>query len=219
MLEWFRLKAMILMKKKKSGIKEKLLKVAIELFSEKGYDGATVDEIVNAAGVNKRMVYHYYGSKELIYQEVLKEVFHRLQNVELAIVHQGDPIENTLKGLVRAYFNFLATNPEFVNLLLWENLGKGRHLHSEMPLLSKAPIINLLTEVINEGSRQGVIRQGLDARYLLINIIGLCLIYFSNSYTLTHTVGLDLQSPAVLETGIQQVFILLRHGILKSYSD
>jgi TetR/AcrR family transcriptional regulator len=44
--------------------KANLLKAATALFSEKGYHGVTVDEIVSLAGVNKRMVYHYYGSKE-----------------------------------------------------------------------------------------------------------------------------------------------------------
>ena len=126
---------------KKRGTKEKLLKVAIDLFSEKGFDGATVDEIVNAAKVNKRMVYHYFGSKEAIYREALKEVFSRLQNVELETIHPEDSIEKTLEDLVRAYFVFLAGNPDFVNLLLWENLGKGRHLQPELVALSKAPIL------------------------------------------------------------------------------
>jgi len=210
---------MISMNRKKLGTKEKLLKVAIDLFSKKGFDGTTVDEIVNAAKVNKRMVYHYFGSKEAIYREVLKEVFKRLQNVELETIHPKDSIEKTVEDLVRAYFAFLAANPDFVNLLLWENLGKGRHLQPELVALSKAPILNLLNKVLKEGARLGQIRKGLDSNHLFINMIGLCLIYFSNSYTLTHTVGLDLESPAVLETGLQQVLRLLKYGILKSYSE
>ena len=202
--------------KQKLNVKARLLKAATDLFSKFGYDGTTVDEIVLTAGVNKRMVYHYFGSKEVMYQEVLKEVFYRLRTVELASIQPGDPIEKTLKNLVHVYFNFLAANPEFINLLLWENLAKGRHLHAELSVLSKSPLINLLTEVISEGTRQGVIQEGLNPKYLLINIIGLCQIYFSNSYTLSHTVEIDLQSPSGLEAGIEQVFVLLSHGILKS---
>jgi len=202
------------MKKKRVGTKEKLLKVAIDLFSEKGYDGATVDEVVNTAGVNKRMLYHYFGSKESIYREVLKEVFTRLEKVELATIHPEEPIENTLEKLVRAYFNFLVTNPDFVSLLLWENLAKGRHLNPKMVQFSKAPILDLLNKVLHEGALRGQIREGLNVKHLFINMTGLCLIYFSNSYTLTQTVDLDLNSPKVLEAGIQQVLSLLRHGIL-----
>ncbi|MEI8340868.1 MAG: TetR/AcrR family transcriptional regulator [Verrucomicrobiota bacterium] len=207
------------MKKEKIGTKERLLKAAIYLFSEKGYDGTTVDEIVDAAKINKRMVYHYFGSKEAIYREVLKVVFSRLQRVELAIIHLEDSIEKALEDLVRAYFNFLAGNPDFVNLLLWENLGKGRHLQSEQVLLSKAPILDLLSKILSEGARRGLIRKGFDPKHLFINMIGLCLIYFSNTHTLSHSVGIDLKSPAVLNAGIQQVLRLLKYGILKSYSD
>ena len=41
-----------------------LLEAAIEVFAEKGPNAATVDEICNKAGLNKRMLYHYFGSKE-----------------------------------------------------------------------------------------------------------------------------------------------------------
>ena len=196
------------------GTRSRLLSAGIRLFSQRGYDGTSVDEIVLEAGANKRMVYHYFGSKEAIYREVLREVFGRLTNIELAMVDQEEGVEEALEALVRAYFAFLAANPEFVQLLLWENLGKGRHLMAMGDALSKAPILDVLHRVLRRGVREGQIGPGFDSKHLLINLIGLCLIYFSNRYTLSQSVGLDLRSPQILQDGVNQVLSLVKHGIL-----
>jgi len=207
------------MKRQKTlGAKQRLLRIAIRSFSRKGYDGVSVDEIVAAAQVNKRMVYHYFGSKEALYQAVLSEVYGRLTNLELAAVNPHDSLENVLELLIRTYFQFLATNPEFVQLLLWENLAQGRHLGTTIESFSKAPILQILHQVIKTGVRQGRIHRKLKTEHLLINLIGLCLIYFSNRYTLSQTVGLDLRSPQVLEEGVRQVILLTKHGILSNAS-
>lgn len=194
--------------------KSRLLAAAMSLFSEKGYDGVAVDEIVDRARVNKRMVYHYFGSKEAIYREVLREVYGRLTTIELAVVDPKAPIEKTLETIVRSYFAFLAANPEFVQLILWENLGQGRHLAAVGDALSKAPILGLLRQVLTRGIREGRIPKNFDSKHLLINLIGLCLIYFSNRYTLSQSVGIDLLSPRVLERGIAQIVQLVQHGII-----
>ena len=198
--------------------KSRLLAAAMGLFSEKGYDGVAVDEIVARARVNKRMVYHYFGSKEAIYREVLREVYGRLTKIELAVVDPKAPIDKTLEIIVRSYFAFLAANPEFVQLILWENLGQGRHLAAVGDALSKAPILGLLRQVLSRGIREGRIPKNFDSKHLLINLIGLCLIYFSNRYTLTQSVGIDLRSPRVLERGIAQIVQLVQHGIMTDKS-
>ena len=104
----------------------RLLKTAIGLFSRDGYNGVSVDKIVNAAGVNKRMVYHYFGNKENLYHAALLEVYQRLERLELEIFQKTQSPDETLKHILSSYFTFLADNPEFVNLLLWENLNQGR---------------------------------------------------------------------------------------------
>ncbi len=185
------------------------------LFSEKGYDGVAVDEIVERARVNKRMVYHYFGSKEAIYREVLREVYSRLTKVEVTVVNPKAPIEKTLETLVRSYFAFLAANPEFVQLILWENLGGGRHLAAVGDALSKGTILGLLKQVVSRGIREGRIPKNFDSKHLLVNLIGLCFIYFSNRHTLSLAVGMDLRSPRVQERGIAQVVRLLQRGLLQ----
>ena len=50
-------------KRNASDTRERILQVAIAEFADKGLDGSRVDEIARAAGVNKYMLYHYFGNK------------------------------------------------------------------------------------------------------------------------------------------------------------
>lgn len=201
---------------KKSEItKGRLLAVGIQKFAEKGFAGATVDEIVDAAKVNKRMVYHYFGSKEKLYQAALKEVYERLGNMEVKLLAEPHEVEETIRELIGTYFRFLQGNPEFVNLLLWENLNRGRGLEAADFELTKDPTLHHLDETIKAGIAHGRIRGDIDVRHLLISLIGLCLIYFSNRYTLSKTLHLDLSSKGVMAEGIDHVVQLVLRGILK----
>jgi AcrR family transcriptional regulator len=60
---------------KRSGTKEKILKVATNLFSELGYKGASVRKIASAVGIRESALYNHFKNKEEIFLEVAKEIF------------------------------------------------------------------------------------------------------------------------------------------------
>jgi TetR/AcrR family transcriptional regulator len=79
--------------------RENISRQALELFSKKGYDAVGVQEIIDAAGIAKPTLYHYFGSKEGLLKTVLKEYFDKLYPaVETAAVYNGD-IKNTLQKI------------------------------------------------------------------------------------------------------------------------
>jgi AcrR family transcriptional regulator len=59
-------------------VKERLLRVATRLFARHGFEGTSVQDIVDAAGVTKGAMYHYYGSKD----DLLYEVYHQLLTMQ-----------------------------------------------------------------------------------------------------------------------------------------
>lgn len=193
----------------------RILKTAIQLFSENGFHGTTVDAIVAEAKVNKRMVYYYFGNKEKLYESVLTEAYKRLEMLEEESAQESLSIEEWIKHIVRIYFDFLQNNPEFSKLVLWENLNQGRGLQSNPSKITKYPILKKLDQTIKRGVKEGQLREDLDARHLLINLIGLCQVYSSNQYTLSQILGMNLQSRRVLNKGIEHASELLLHGIMK----
>jgi len=61
-------------------VKERLLRVATRLFARHGFEGTSVQDIVDAAGVTKGAMYHYYGSKD----DLLFEVYHQLLTMQMS---------------------------------------------------------------------------------------------------------------------------------------
>lgn len=195
--------------------RQQILTAAIELFSEKGFAGTSVDEIVDSAGANKRMVYHYFGSKEKLFQAVLATEYSKLEALEVATFHPEEPIEKIMNDIVSSYFSFLESNPEFVQLILWENLNRGRTLDKMQIPLSKSPMLDLLIEAVTIGKERGTIRPEIDPHFLLISLIGNCMIYYSNRYTLFRAMGMNLNDREVLHRAKDAVADLLINGISK----
>src|SRR5690606_28114865 len=109
------------------------------LFAARGYHGVAVDQIVAAARVNKRMVYHYFGSKDAIFEAALHEVYGRIDLIEVRALESGRTPRAKLSRLLESYSDFLDANEEFTQLLQWANLEKGRHLPKQDNQLSKNP--------------------------------------------------------------------------------
>ncbi|MFV8131092.1 TetR/AcrR family transcriptional regulator [Streptomyces syringium] len=78
-------------------VPQRLLAAATRLFADQGYDRTSVQEIVEAAGVTKGALYHYFGSKDDLLHEVYARVL-RLQQERLDALADSDaPVERRLR--------------------------------------------------------------------------------------------------------------------------
>src|SRR5713226_2613118 len=73
--------------------KEKILVAAESLFATETLPGVNVDAIARAAGVNKRLIYHYFGDKVSLYQEVLRRAHRRWTTFDYLRNAPKDPVE------------------------------------------------------------------------------------------------------------------------------
>ncbi len=159
------------------------------------------------------MVYHYFGNKEGLYREVLLNAYGRLEKME--VKNQSDeqnPVD-AVGALFDTYFTFLSANPDFVRILLWENLTEGRLIQRHQQMLSKSPVLTRLTAIVANGVAQGVFRADVDVRHLFINLVGLCFIYHSNRFTLSQALAMDLADPQVIAQARAHASRLLFEGI------
>jgi AcrR family transcriptional regulator len=96
----------------------KLLECALDLFSARGYDAVGVQEIVEAAGVTKPTLYHYFNHKRGLLDTLLEEQFTPLTRaIRPAAEYQGDLVMS-LRKVMQAYFNFAVEHPVFYRLTL-----------------------------------------------------------------------------------------------------
>src|SRR6202046_543544 len=79
--------------------RNKLLTAARREFASSGLAGARVDEIAARAGVNKQLVYHYFGDKDALYLAVLEWVDEEIRSQERELNLEGLPPERAIQKL------------------------------------------------------------------------------------------------------------------------
>jgi len=175
----------------------KLLAAARREFASSGLAGARVDEIAARAGVNKQLVYHYFGDKDALYLAVLEWVYEEIRAQERKLNLEGLPPERAIRKLIESSFDHLAAHPDFIVLLNDENRGGARHVRGSRRLEAMhSPLVSMVDTILKQGVRAGTFRRGVNPVHLYISIAGLSYFYFSNTPTLSAIFGTDLGSPA-----------------------
>jgi AcrR family transcriptional regulator len=113
-------------------VKKTILAVSLKLFSAKGYEGVSVNEMTEAANITKPTLYYYFGSKEGVFDSVC-EINYALLNAVIAesAVYIPKPesyhedIFKTLTNLTKSYFRFASENEAFYRLSM-ANLSMPR---------------------------------------------------------------------------------------------
>lgn len=185
--------------------REDILKAAEEEFSDKGLYGTRVDEIAKKANINKRMIYEYFGSKEDLYKTVLIEVYSRLSRMELGLLQNDGSCTDKIRKIIQMYFEFLRDNPSFVNMILWENLNKGRYIRELAIKEIKDPTIELLKNIMEEGKRVGCFRSEIDIDELILSLLTYTFSYYSNRYTMSRLLQRQLDNKENIQHRIDYV--------------
>jgi AcrR family transcriptional regulator len=109
----------------KSGVKQTIMTKALELFSAKGYEGVSVNELTEAAGITKPTLYYYFKSKEGLFEDICKIYYEKLNKLitEKAVYNSNPKNYNediilTLSKVTNAYFSFAKTNETFFRITL-----------------------------------------------------------------------------------------------------
>ncbi len=192
---------------------QNLLEAAIEVFARKGPKAATVDEICRKAHLNKRMLYHYFNSKQNLYQHALAHMYQQLLSLDISLETMMLPTKKIIETIVRQYYIFLKSHQNFVRLICYENLNYGRTIRKLKIKDKKPPVITALQLAIKKGQAEKRFRKNIDPKKLLVSILGLCFFYFSNEYTLKSLVGDISMSKPALEKQVAHVVDLLLNGI------
>ena len=97
---------------------EKLLSVAVEVFSERGYDGTSVENLSRASGLSKSSIYHHIDSKE----HLLRLALERALDPLLALTREPEAVTgraiDRLQFVVRGVVQLLSDHLPYVTLLL-----------------------------------------------------------------------------------------------------
>ncbi len=174
--------------------REKILAAAESEFAEKGFFGARVDEISKAAGINKRMLYAHFGSKEGLYTKALLAVYERLADCERQFMIENLDPAASIRNIIHVSFKFLVEDPSFVRMLMWENLNRGMAVPGEELIKLKSPTFDYMRRQISRGKELGIFRDDADEYQIVLSLMSFCFSYFSNIHTMSVILGRDMAS-------------------------
>ena len=178
--------------------REKILRCAIREFAQQGYRGGRVERIVDEAGVNLRLIYHYFGGKEELYLACLERVFVELRQAEHALELRTLPPEEAMRKLIDFTFEHLSRHPDFIGMVRSENqLGsKGVLRRSRLVRTLTAPLLVIIEDLLERGRRDGVFRAGVDAVQFFVTLQALATVHIANRSTLSAILDTNLGDPA-----------------------
>ena len=148
--------------KKDSAIKDRKRDItvsALKVFCEKGYDNATVDDIVKKANCSHGLFYHYFKSKKEIFDEVMR-MKHEHEDTTLKERVEKEPsFRKKLKIIIDGMFSNMIKDENFpYHYFLFVSKcfsykEKGKPMPPKDP--NKKPFIFILESIFNEGQKAG----------------------------------------------------------------
>ena len=110
--------------------REDILEAAAQVFSQKGFHGASMNDIADAVNLQKASLYHHVSSKQEILSELLEQALHILLDRISAISTQDISPDKRLRLMIREYLQILADNGDLATVLLFEHRALERRQHA-----------------------------------------------------------------------------------------
>ena len=173
-----------------------ILSAAQDEFAAYGLNGARIDRIAKRVGASKNLIYHYFGSKDRLYLNVLEGIYREMREDQDDVALQElSPVEG-MRRLVGNTFDHFVRSPALIRLMSIENIHFARHLKkstSVKPLY--APLLQTIRSLLAKGQDAGVFRKNVDPVDLYISMSGLAYFYLSNRHSLSWIFDQPLDEP------------------------
>lgn len=192
------------------GTRHNIIEVATKEFADKGFSGARVNDIAARTKTSKRMIYYYFGGKEGLYIAVLEEAYRNIRSVEATLDLEHQAPETALRALVGFTFDYQNEHPEFVRLVMNENILNGAYIaHSKAIQRLNNTVISSLQSLLARGQEDGIFRSDVDPIDLHMSISALCIFNIANRATFSIIFKRDMASPRALNARRAQVVDLI----------
>lgn len=152
--------------------KDLIMKAAIELFAEKGFEGTSIRDLATKADVNVAMVNYYFGTKDKLFEAILeqKATFMRGRMDEIAANTKLNEIEK-IDAIVESYVGRILSQPLFHRVLHQELLMGERDVLQQNIVKAFVRNTHILKSIIEQGIKKKIFRK-VDPELTMATLIG-----------------------------------------------
>jgi TetR/AcrR family transcriptional regulator len=153
-----------------------LLQAGASLFSERGIDGASIEDVASRAGVNKALISYHFGGKRALYAAILESHFGQMARRRLkAIEAEAKDARQVFHDFLSAFFQMTREVPGFPTLFLREVLSTGVE-PAVIPHIVE--IVGVSRRLADRAAREGLFRK-VDPIVFHFGLVGALIFFFS----------------------------------------
>jgi AcrR family transcriptional regulator len=150
-----------------------ILDAAAKVFAERGYHGASTQDIADVLGIRQASLYYYFPSKEIALELVCMKGVEGFFEAASEVASKKTSAAEKVHGLVEAHLAPLLDRADFVKTFLNERQYLPPLSRKKVGRLSRA-YEKVIEKVIADGVAKGEFRKGLDPRLMTLALLGMC---------------------------------------------
>jgi len=178
----------------------RILEAAIRQFGENGLAGARTEQIAEAAGVNKALLYYYFKSKEALYVAAIEAVAEGVQTASMAMLDADSSAGERFLRIVLSNFDRTHAFPAFQGLMQQEMIRMHRGEANALQLLAQklvGPLWLRLRVLIEEGAAAGELIRA-EWTQMIYSALGANLFYYLSAPLIGPALEFNPLEPAAL---------------------
>jgi len=148
----------------------KILDAAREIFHQKGFNGARMQEIADLAGINKALLHYYFKNKESLFEKIFNETFAQIASKLTEIFLSEMTLMSKIEIFVNFYLNFISRHSYIVQFVINALYEKPEQLREIILKQNLSP--ELLLDQIKKQLKDEM-GLDIDPLHIYVNILGL----------------------------------------------
>ncbi|MEF3113166.1 TetR/AcrR family transcriptional regulator [Streptomyces chrestomyceticus] len=165
---------------RRGATRRKLFDAAVTLIAEQGFSATTVDEIADRAGVAKGTVYYNFASKNVLYEELLRDGIDLLSAslrdaADRAVRVDGGTRVDALDAMIRAGLDFIAGSPSLTQLYVAELWRTNRVWQPTLQSV-RGRAVAVVEDVLRDAVDVGELTEELDIPLTASALLGMVLV-------------------------------------------
>lgn len=171
-----------------------IIEAAAQIFAQRGYHGATTQDIADVLKIRQASLYYYFPSKEVALELVCMRGVEGFYETEKAIADGPGTATERLSGLVRAHISPLLDRSNFVKVFLTQRQFLPAHSRRKVGKVSRG-IEQIFEAILKEGQRNGEFRPDLNPRLVTLSMLSIlngCAAWYTREQVSIERIGGEL---------------------------
>ncbi|MGK0396993.1 MAG: AcrR family transcriptional regulator [Candidatus Azotimanducaceae bacterium] len=216
---WFGSEVLAKVDKKRAGrsdqaTRQRILKVALKLFAQRGHQGTTISEIARQAEVAQPLLHYYFDSKTAIWEAAIEMVYsehHAEYTSAEHLIHSLEP-RQVLEMMLRHWVQLTARYPE-VGMIMQQEAGQNSPRLDWLVEHHLRPTQALTANLLKMAQKDGCIKE-IPVEYLIPIITGAIRFFFSSAPYIKAVYEIDVNDTEVIKRYADYIVDILLHGLL-----